>query len=170
MSINIIANGNRKREPKVIATRGLPASGKSAAAVAWVAADPEWRVRINRDDLRDMGHGRRLGTPAQEAIVTGLQHSGARTALSHGTSVIIDDTNLPEASIQALAKIADELGAEFEVWDFRGVPVQVCIGRDAMRAGADQVGEEVIWAMYDKHIANAKPDTIPVTIRAMVNG
>lgn len=37
---------------KIIVTRGLPASGKSTWAKAWVAADPANRVRVNRDAIR----------------------------------------------------------------------------------------------------------------------
>ena len=40
--------------PKLILTRGIPASGKSTWAKAWVQEDPQRRVRVNRDDLRRM--------------------------------------------------------------------------------------------------------------------
>lgn len=157
--------------PILIVTRGLPGSGKSVAAAGWVTGDPDWRVRINRDDLRDMGHGRRLGTGAQEAIVTGLQESGARTALAHGTSVIVDDTNLPNAAVNRWAKIAEEVGADFEVWDFRNVPVAVCIARDAQRPDPDCVGEDVIRGMYEQHIAaGAAAETVPPQTRVMIKG
>lgn len=155
----------------LILTRGLPGSGKSTAAAAWVGADPDWRVRINRDSLRDMGHGRRLGTGAQEAIVTGLQESGARTALSHGTSVVVDDTNLRNGDVNRWARLAAEAGAEFEVWDFRNVPLEVCIARDAQRDGLDRVGEQVIRDKYEEHIAaSAAAETVPPQTRVMIKG
>lgn len=158
-------------KPTLIVTRGLPGSGKSVAAIAWVGGDPDWRVRINRDDLRDMGHGSRLGTGAQEAIVSGLQESGARTALRHGTSVIVDDTNLPNAVVNKWARIAEEAGADFEVWDFRNVPVEVCIARDAARDDLDSVGPAVIRSMYETHIAaSAAAETVPPQTRVMVKG
>jgi predicted kinase len=37
---------------KLILTRGVPASGKSTWAKAWVEEDPLNRVRVNRDNLR----------------------------------------------------------------------------------------------------------------------
>jgi predicted kinase len=155
----------------LIITRGLPGSGKSTAAAAWVLACPDWRVRINRDDLRDMGHGRRLGTGAQEAIVTGLQESGARTALSHGTSVVVDDTNLRNGDVNRWARLAAEAGADFEVWDFRNVPLEVCIARDAARDDLDRVGEDVIRDMHERHIeASAAAETVPPQTRVMIKG
>ena len=39
---------------KIILARGIPGSGKSTWARAWVAESPETRIRINYDDLRNM--------------------------------------------------------------------------------------------------------------------
>lgn len=169
--MTITVNPNRKRRPQLIATCGLPASGKSSAAIAWVSADPAWRARMNRDDLRAMAHGGFLGTGAQEAIVSGAQHAGVRTALAHGTSVIVDDTNLRACDLRLFEKIAAEMDADFEVWDFRGVPLQVCIDRDAQRDERDRVGEGVIRKKYEDHIVPwlaGEEDYVPP--RVMVNG
>jgi len=166
----ITVDPNRKRRPILIITRGLPASGKSTAAIAWVNADPDWRARMNRDDLRSMAHGRWLGTPSQEAIVSGAQHAGVRTALSHGTSVIVDDTNLYTRDVTLFEKIAAEMEADFEIWDFRGAPLQRCIDWDAQRDVHDRVGEEVIRAKYNKHIAPGVANDTIATTRVMVNG
>lgn len=170
MTIEI--NPNRKRKPTLIATRGLPGSGKSSAAIAWVSGDPHWRARMNRDDLRTMAHGKFLGTGAQEAIVSGAQHAGVRTALANGTSVIVDDTNLRSADVRLFSEIAEEMDADFEVWDFRLVPLQVCIDRDAQRDEHDRVGEDVIRKKHEEHIvpwlASGDKDAVPT--RVMVNG
>lgn len=172
--MTITVNPDRKRRPTLIVTRGLPASGKSTAAIAWVQADPAWRARMNRDDLRTMAHGGYLGTGAQEAIVSGAQHAGVRTALANGTSVIVDDTNLPNASVRLFEKIAEEMQADFEVWDFRLVPLQVCIDRDAQRDQYDRVGEQVIRDKHEKYIvpwlASQGADESIVPTRVMANG
>jgi len=168
--MTIEVNPGRKRRPTLIITRGLPASGKSTAAIAWVNADPNWRWRANRDDLRAMGSGRYLGTPAQEAIVSGFQHNGVRTALSHGTSVIVDDTNLRTSDVTLFSKIADEMDADFEVWDFRDAPLERCIAWDAQRDQHDRVGEDVIRKKYEDHIARGIERGDIVTTRIMVNG
>lgn len=39
---------------KIIICRGIPASGKSTWAKQWVLEDPEHRIRINQDDIRNM--------------------------------------------------------------------------------------------------------------------
>mgnify|MGYP003455142708 FL=1 len=39
---------------KLILTRGIQGSGKTTWARQWVAEDPDSRVRINNDDLRNM--------------------------------------------------------------------------------------------------------------------
>lgn len=81
---------------KLILTRGIPASGKSTWAKAWVQEDPENRVRINRDDLRKMLFGAtelKLGW-AQEVQVTEAERAIAKTALSKGKDVVVDATNL----------------------------------------------------------------------------
>lgn len=136
--------------PKLIITRGLPGSGKSTLAKAYVAEQPDVRARVNRDDLRDMLQGGRLGTKEQEEAVTALQHASVRALLRAGWVVVCDDTNLYAKYARAFATIAVEEGAEFEVWDLAHVPLDVCISRDAARS--DCVGEDVIRGMYERHI------------------
>lgn len=168
--MTITVSPTRKRRPTLIITRGLPASGKSTAAIAWVNADVDWRARMNRDDLRSMAHGRFLGTGAQEAIVSGAQHAGVRTALAHGTSVIVDDTNLRTSDVTLFSKIAEEMEADFEVWDFRDAPLERCIAWDAQRDQHDRVGEDVIREKHAKYIAPGIERGDIVTTRIMVNG
>jgi len=38
----------------LIVTRGLPGSGKTTAATAWVAEEPLRRARVERDEIRSM--------------------------------------------------------------------------------------------------------------------
>lgn len=169
--MSITVNPNRGRRPTLIVTRGLPASGKSTAAVIWVNADPDWRVRINRDDLRAMGHGGYRGARSQEAIVSGIQHNGVRAALAHGTDVIVDDTNLPEALVRMFAEIAEQMDADFEIWDFRSVDVEVCVQRDALRGEFDRVGEDVIRDKHAKYIAaGPAAETLPARTRVLAKG
>ena len=131
----------------LIATVGLPGSGKTTRARAWVAAGPHHRARVNRDDIRRMCHGGRLGTDAQEAQVTAAQHAAVTALLAAGVDVVVDDTNTRPEFRDALRRLAMVAGAEFVVWDLTGVPVEECIRRDAQREGSARVGEGVIRMM-----------------------
>lgn len=137
--------------PKLIITRGLPGSGKTAYARTL----QPWVVRVNRDDLRRMLHGDRIFTQTAEAQVTVAQRAQVAALLGAAASVIIDDTNLPARVVREWADLAARFGAAFEVADFTDVPVDECVRRDAARAEADRVGEEVIRAMHSRYLARA---------------
>lgn len=154
---------------KLIITRGLPGSGKSTWAKAWVAEDPTNRARVNRDDIRAMLHGGRLGTSVQEQQVTKSTHPTIASLLRAGVDVVADDTNLPYQIVRRLRQIAEQAGAGFEVRDFTDVPVDECIRRDTARD--QKVGEKVIRGMWDRHIKGRgyplpvpPPDQQPTTM------
>lgn len=142
----------------LVVTRGLPASGKTTLALAWVAVHPAGRARANRDDLRRMLHGGRLGTPGQETQVDAAQHAMVAALLAAGVDVVCDDTNLSETTVQAWAALAARHGATLEIWDLRpgqpdGVSLEECIARDAERTGPAHIGEDTIrkmWARQDR--------------------
>jgi predicted kinase len=138
---------------RLVITRGLPGSGKTTFARTWVARDPYTRARCNRDDLRDNLFGARTGWPEHEDAVTLAQHAAVRALLRAGYNVVCDDTNLNEAYIAALRRIAAKLDATVSIYDLTDVPIEVCIERDRARgaAGGRTVGEAVIrqmWAEY----------------------
>lgn len=137
---------------RLVITRGLPGSGKSTLAKAWVQERPDRRARVNRDDLRGMLQGGRLGTIEQEQAVTLIQQSTVRELLRAGWSVVCDDTNLVTKFARGFATLAAEAGAEFEVWDLSHIPLQECLRRDVARPVAQQVGEAVIRSMYERHV------------------
>lgn len=130
----------------LIITIGLPGSGKSTWARQWVAENPGRRARINRDDLRAMLHGGRVGTAWQERQVTLAQHAAVRALLARGYEVVVDDTNLVAAHRVQLKAIARECGAKVVVRRF-DVPLETCIARDARRPRRQRVGEAVIRHM-----------------------
>lgn len=133
----------------LIITIGLPGSGKTTWAKAWVAENPARRARVNRDDLRAMLHGGRLGAAWQEKQVTLAQHAAVRALLAQGYEVVVDDTNLVAQHRQQLEAIAASCGAEMVVKRFDDVPVEICIARDARRRGRQRVGEAVIRRMAE---------------------
>lgn len=129
-------------------TKGLPASGKSTLARAWVDEYPEGRARLNRDDLRLMLHNRYVSS-VTEAAVTGAQHAAVRALLAAGIDVVCDDTNLKDKAMAAFEETAAVAGVPLEVWDLTGVPLDVCIAR----AGPAHVGEQVIRDLHAEYIA-----------------
>lgn len=132
--------------PVLVLTRGLPASGKTTRARAWVAESPLTRARVNRDDLRAMIFGGWTGLPEHEAAVTAAQFAALWDLLRAGWSVVVDDTNLNDRVVHLLQGIAADAHATVEVWDLRDVPADVCVQRDKDRAarGERAVGEQVI--------------------------
>lgn len=139
---------------KLIVCRGLPASGKTTAARAWVAEDPAARARVNRDDIRAMLHNGVYLGETTEAQVRALQLDAVVGLLVLGPDVICDDTNLKPDIFDRLLAAAALVDADVEVWDMRDVPVEVCVKRD--RARQHPVGEDVIRRMAAEWLENVR--------------
>lgn len=140
-------------KPTLHITRGLPASGKTTWAKAWVAEDPTSRARVNRDDLRAMLHdGVWKGHPTEKQVIAARDKVIA-ALLRQGVSVVCDDTNLPVRTCHELIRLANENRADWKILDhFARVPVDVCLKRDRERA--KPVGDNVIVDMHDKFFGN----------------
>lgn len=139
-------------------TRGLPGSGKTTWAKAWLEQG-EGRVRVNRDDLRDMLHGRRTGlTFDQEADVTRAAQETVRLSLRAGRDVVVDDTNLRPRYVRQWRTIATECGAEFDIHEMP-IDVITAIQQDADR---DQpVGHEAIRHLAQKFTPKGRYLPVP---------
>jgi predicted kinase len=146
----------------LVITRGLPASGKSTWARAWVANGPR-RARVNRDDLRMMTYGRYVLAGWQEEVVTSAQRAAVEVMLRDGVDVVVDDTNLRLRHARTWADLAGRLGTRFEVRDFTDVPLEVCLARDARRlaAGERGVGEQVLRDLYARFLASGPLLPVP---------
>jgi predicted kinase len=147
--------------------RGLPGSGKTTLARAWVAEDPVRRFRANRDDFRAMGHDSTFvkqdaDNPGTERTIVAARDAAISALLRKGVNVICDDTNLPQRVARDLRRLAVLAGAEFEVWDLTDVPVETCIERDAARVGRAHIGETVIRDMHTRYVrGKAHPLPLP---------
>lgn len=142
--------------PTLIITRGLPGSGKTTLARAWVAESPERRARLNRDDYRLMVHGGYISKDTEQAV-TIAQRAAAQALLAAGIDVICDDTNLKPVVMLLWEELAARAGADLELWDLTHVPVETCIARDALRYAPARVGEQAIRDMHDTYIAEPQP-------------
>ena len=152
---------------KLILTRGIQGSGKSTWARQWVEEDPENRVRINNDDIRNM-----LGVywvTSREALVSKIKKGIAIDAMIQGYDIVVDNMNLNPKEVkfwqdlinthnsyvndpQAIrpSDTLNQYEYEIEFKDFF-IPLEECIRRDAMRP--NPIGEKVIretWKRY-KH-------------------
>lgn len=133
---------------KIIVTRGLPASGKSTWAKAWVAADPANRVRVNRDAIRwTQGIRTGVGTHEQEQLVTLIEEGIVKAAVAKKKDVVVDATHLRASFAARWYKF----GGEVEFMDFE-VPLEELVLRDQQRMfhGERGVGEDVIRGMAQR--------------------
>jgi len=137
-------------QPKLLALRGLPASGKTTYAKELV--DKGW-VRVNKDDLRAMLNNGKW-SPENEGFVLALRDEIIIRNLVNGRNVVVDDTNLDPKHLIQFEAIAQEFLADFEI-RFFDVPVRECIRRNALRP--NPVPEKVIYQMYNRYIDNPVP-------------
>ena len=144
---------------KLVITRGLPASGKSTWARAWVKEDPLHRAEVNRDHLRLMMHG---GYAKAEVQVNVARDAMIRDLLAQNVSVVCSDTNLPQRVARELASIGRRARAEVEVIDLTDIPLEVCLERNAGRTGHEHVPIARIREMHERYIAsNGYPLPLP---------
>jgi predicted kinase len=133
---------------KIIVTRGLPGSGKTTLAKAWVAEEPDRRARVNRDDIRAMLFGKPAGqlTHGDEEVVTRAEESLVRAALKEGRDVIVDAMHLRARYVKRWEKIAP-----VELLDCVK-PVAECIQADELRVarGERGVGVAVITELAQR--------------------
>jgi predicted kinase len=102
--------------------RGYSASGKSTYA------RQSGKFIVSRDLIRQQLTGRSEKTvlsPGDENTVTALQEAQVRDAVEAGLDVVIDDTNLVLKFARRWAELAEELGVEWSVTDFKPDEAQV---------------------------------------------
>lgn len=130
--------------PKLIMTRGLPGSGKSTWAKQQVAESGATIKRVNKDDLRSMIDAGKY-SKGREAHILEIRDMIIKHYLMEKFDVIVDDTNISLFHQSRLARIADQMGAEFEIKSFLHVPFSECVWQDSLREGTPgYVGIEVI--------------------------
>jgi predicted kinase len=137
----------------LIITRGLPGSGKTTAARAWVAGDRANRARVNRDDLRAMLDDGEFEKGVTEPRILATRDAAILGLLAKGLNVICDDTNLPQRTARDLARLAKRAAADFYVYDHTHVPLETCLERNAARTDKPAVPEAAIRDMHARYIA-----------------
>lgn len=164
---------------KLILTRGIQGSGKSTWARQWVEEDPEHRIRINNDDIRNM-----LGVywvTSRESLVTDIKKKTAQHAMYRNYDIVVDNMNLNPKEIKFWEDLVwahnetinhnnafdDKYDLyEIEFKDFF-IPLEECIRRDAMRP--NPIGEKVIrdtWKRYKHFIQTSEVERYVNNLRA----
>lgn len=136
---------------KVIATVGLPASGKSTWAREYASLDQN-AILVSKDEIRAMifGNGMVPWSQENERLTEAIRDEIVKEALGRGRSVIVHDTNLAAVHLKALSIIAGWYDTPFVTKEFIDVPIEECIRRDALR-GDKSVGESVIRKMRSQY-------------------
>ncbi|CAB4182935.1 polynucleotide kinase [uncultured Caudovirales phage] len=134
--------------PKLIMTKGLPASGKTTWAKNYLATMPRVK-RINKDDLRAMLDNGEWSKENENFVILARDYL-IKATLASGYDCIVDDTNLAPKHEQRLREIALEHSLDFEIKDFTDVTLRECLKRDSERVNS--VGEKVIRGMYNSFL------------------
>ncbi|MGV1079755.1 MAG: AAA family ATPase [Candidatus Nanopelagicales bacterium] len=133
-------------------TRGLPGAGKTTWAREWLTTGnggPK-RARVNRDDLRDMLFGQRVGLSwPQEEFITAASQWLVSELLRRKLDVVVDDMHLRPKYVKAWQTITDDL----EVHEFP-VSVDEAVARDAQRSAP--VGREAIEGLARKFLPGGR--------------
>lgn len=135
----------------VYVTQGLPASGKTTAALDLVRASEARVRRVNLDSLRLMlddndgsvRHGR-----AHEDVVLATQDAAILAAVDAGFDVVIDNTHVVPRLPARYKRLLASRDVEFAVIDCTDVPAEECVRRDSERVGG--VGEQQIRGMNER--------------------
>lgn len=149
---------------QIILTRGLPASGKTTWAERWVREDPETRVRVNRDDIRDMLFVQPAYEYKQEELVSAVEREAVLAAISAKLDVVVDATHLRPKYIASWHRFAKGHGAELIIKEFPA-DLETVLKRNANRERV--VDESVIRNMWDKY--TRKGEFLPLSASQAVS-
>jgi len=128
---------------ELIVMVGISGSGKSVVARSMVMKGRGEVVRLNRDNLRSMMYGEVPWSAHKDEVIRVVEKEMARVALKKGRTVVIDDTNCVRRTRTAWQELARELRIRLRIVTMT-TPLEVCVERDAARAGKECVGKEVI--------------------------
>lgn len=132
------------KELEVIINVGVPASGKSTWAKAYIKKNPNY-VRVSRDDFRYMLKDCGFCEPKIEKMITDLVNNAILTALSNKLNVIVDNTNLKAKVINEIIDLVSEYAnVTYRVFE---ASKETLYERDAAREHS--VGRDVIDMMWN---------------------
>ena len=161
--------------PELLILGGLPASGKSTAAKAWLAEDPDGRVRVNWDDLRAGMFGPNwIFNRREEEQMKAQSISIVEKALMAGLSVVVDNTNLAQSARNIWKALGQKYYATLIEQEIDTDPDE-CVRRDRLRPTGSRVGQAVIdnmairYGLLDWNNCNCDGDACTLR-QSLVNG
>lgn len=123
---------------------GIPGSGKSTAAKAEIAKDPDNWARVNNDDIRAMLNCSNW-SQNYEKFITDARNYLIKEALRRGKNVIIDNLNLNRRHFDDVVAIAKSINKDIQVIEKPFyIELEEALERDSKREGKACVGEAVI--------------------------
>lgn len=137
--------------PTVHLTQGLPASGKTTAALDLVRASNGRVRRVSLDALRlmlDDNDGSVRRGRDHEEVVLAVQDAAILAAVDAEFDIVVDNTHLVPRLPGRYKRLLASRDVTFAVIDCTGTPVDECVRRDAARAGS--VGEKLIRDMHGR--------------------
>lgn len=135
----------------------------------WVAEDPDWRVRVNRDDLRKGAYNKYYDLSRHQEQTITLQEDVLVTAmLNAGISPIVDALHLKAAYVKRWYDLGNKLGVPVTVMDAPVTDVETCVLRDSKRE--KQVGEAVIRDLAKRFLQKGKLPKLPENTPAVLTG
>lgn len=138
-----------KNTQKLRVYRGLPASGKSTEAKKWVEEDPDFRIRIDKDEIRRQLYGKSWGfSQMQSDMIDATELAMVETAVKAGMSVAIASQNLEAGRMSQWYKVGLQYGIEVEVENLEH-HVDTLLSRNCTRLY--QVPDHVIREGYKKY-------------------
>ena len=142
-------------------TRGCPGAGKTTWAKQFVEVDPVNRVRVNRDDLRDMMFGRKTNlTYPQEEEVTRAETAIVTEALEADRMVVVDNMHLRPKYVKQWYEVAAKAGAADVVTVDFWEDLDTLKKRNLSRPAKDLVDPDIITTLYTKY--TRKGNFLPV--------
>lgn len=151
---------------EILVLRGLPASGKTTHAMSLSAT----HTRVSRDDIRLALTGRTdkfAGDHTFEEKVTQIEEDLVRAYIRAGRSVVVDDTNLKAKYARRWVQLANTLGVEADVINFK-VPLDELLKRNAKRF--NKVPEDVIRDLYARFPPKQWPEILTSTMKEFTGG
>lgn len=136
---------------EMIIYRGVPASGKTTAALQYLESVVN-TARVNRDDIRKTMFGAFSGV--DETVVTEVENAMVESALRAGQNVLLDATNLNAKFLKTKFSLASRYGATVTFVDFP-VTLEEAKFRDMNRE--KKVGRKVLEGFFTRYKIN--PDT-----------